>query len=103
MSEWKPLTGRVTFLPSPQMFPQGVSALDIYKSVWAAEPDSFRKAVNPLAMSAAQGAIDEIQVTCTAGISRIDFNFVPWAPPVFKVDRGSVQSEYSVSRDNSGN
>jgi hypothetical protein len=81
MTNWKPLLGRITFLTSVPSVGNGtgLSALDLYKAVWQADPDNFQKqapGVFPLS-SQAQGNINSLSVKCSVQPIRIDFTIAP--------------------------
>ena len=77
MADWKAQVGRISFFPvitSGAPFPL---ALEFYKKVWEADPDSFQKQPSSgiaLAPSLAQGNHNGLSVSCTVTPARIDFN-----------------------------
>ncbi|WP_109487505.1 hypothetical protein [Occallatibacter savannae] len=81
MTEWKPLTARITFLPTSAMFPAGASPLEMFRAIFLQDPQAFNKQTNPLAASSAQGLIDGIKVNLVCAIPRVDINFAPGAKP----------------------
>jgi hypothetical protein len=79
MGTWKAQLGRITLFPT---IPAGVnvlSALELYKSVWKFEPDSYQKQVQAGLPSIAQGTVGGFSVSCSTHPVRIDFSITP--PP----------------------
>jgi hypothetical protein len=80
MNEWKSSGGRVTLFPAQSPAPT-LSALDLYKQVWGADPDSFQRQANPLVPTIAQGRRGGLTVGSVAGPTRVDFTLTPPSPP----------------------
>ena len=75
MIEWKALVGRISLFPSqPSPMP---SALDVFKTIWGVDPDSFKKQTNPLLPTIAQGTQSGIMATCSTNPGRIDMELTP--------------------------
>ncbi len=81
MNEWKASLGRVTLFPATPVSSTGPSALDLYRRVWAGDPDNFQKLDNPLMPTVAQGKRGSLTVSCSTHPTRIDFNLTPPSPP----------------------
>jgi len=73
MGLWKALMGRVTLFPTVAP----ASALELYRRVWAIEPDSYQKPPSPLMQGTAQGKREGMMATCTTNPARVDFTFTP--------------------------
>jgi len=83
MSEWKALAGRVTLFLQPEgASGSELSALELYKRIWEADPDNFQKSTNPLFPSQAQGKRLGLTVACSVHPLRIDFNLAPTAAEI---------------------
>jgi hypothetical protein len=80
MGKWKAQLGRITLFP---IIPAGAdvsSAADLYKRVWASDPDNYQKqpqAGLPFAPSFAQGSYSGLIVSCSVHPIRIDFSLSP--------------------------
>ena len=81
LSTWKALAARITLFSRPvnSTTPE-LSPLDLYKKIWAADPDNYQKSPAPVFPSQAQGKRGDLQATCLVHSTRIDFNFSPVAP-----------------------
>jgi hypothetical protein len=76
MTTWKALTGRITLFPTSAP----PTALELFRRVWNADPDSFQKQANPLLPTVAQGMHHGMVAACATQPNRVDFAFSP-APP----------------------
>ena len=80
MSDWKASGGRISLLPAAPV-PSGLpSALELYRHIWGAEPESFQKPSNPLMPSIAQGSKESLNLSCTVQPNRVDFAISPLTP-----------------------
>jgi hypothetical protein len=99
MSDWKALIGRVTLFPAPFLPNPVPSALDLYRSVWKLDPDSFQ-GQSGLSPSFAQGRRQSVlSAQCSSHPSRIDFTLARQSldsglPPT--VDAGPLRDELSL-------
>jgi hypothetical protein len=74
---WGAVNARISLFPAiSQPIP---SALDLYKSIFRNDPESWQKGTNPLAASVAQGRTGDIGANCVVQATRIDFNLFPIA------------------------
>lgn len=74
MSEWKPFTCRVSLFPAQEILSSSLpSALQLYRQIWAGDPDSFHKQEDPLRPMVAQGKRGGLIVNCLTQPARIDF------------------------------
>jgi hypothetical protein len=80
MADWKAQQGRVTLFPGIPTGSSPPSAVELFKRVWAADPDTFQKhgvGTTPFAPSVAQGNRDGLLVSCSVQPARIDFFVMP--------------------------
>ena len=75
MIEWKALVGRISLFPS-QSSPMP-SALEVFKTIWGVDPDSFKKQTNPLLPTIAQGTQSGMVATCSTNPGRLDVELTP--------------------------
>jgi hypothetical protein len=85
MNAWKVQAARITVFPLLASGSPPKSALDLYKSVWGKDPDSFQNQVlsgSPFPNSIAQGVVGKLSRSCQSQLIRADFTFGPAAATV---------------------
>jgi hypothetical protein len=78
MNAWKVQAARIIVFPLLASGSPPRSALDLYKSVWGKDPDSFQNQVpsnSPFPNSIAQGIEGTLSRSCQAQLIRTDFTF----------------------------
>lgn len=89
MSAWKVHAARITLFPLLGAGSIPKSALELYKAVWAKDPDSFQSqpaAGAPFPVSVAQGTNGAITRICQTQPVRVDLSFAPVAKPSGEVE-----------------
>jgi hypothetical protein len=72
MADWGLFNFRLSFFTTNS---QSLSAPDLYRSIWIAEPDGYQRSQNALAPSSANGKRGTLMVQCSVQAGRVDLNF----------------------------
>ena len=92
MARWNPSAGRITLFSAPTS--RVPSALNLFQTVWRADPDGFQKQNNPLVPTIAQGRRGNLVFACIVQPGRIDLSLTPPPSPA-----GTPDESYPVIED----